>query len=383
MGGQGVRFSRQNRIDRGTAARYVPRVSRAAVVTDLDAEPRWRAVLARDRRYDGAFVYAVRSTGIYCRPSCASRKPRRGQVAFFPLPEAAERAGFRPCRRCRPTQPRAADPRVPLVRNACLLIDAHPDQPASLATLSARSGTTPHALLRAFRAVLGLTPRQYRDERRLDRFKTQLKARKHVSPALYEAGYGSTSRVYERAHETLGMTPATYGRGGAGMRIAYTVVPCALGRLLVAATERGICRIGIGAADPALERGLRAEFPAAAVARDDATLRSWVAEITAHLDGHQPHLDLPLDVRATAFQRRVWEALRKIPYGSTRSYSEIARAIGKPKATRAVARACATNPVAIVIPCHRVVREDGDQGGYRWGMERKRALLAREAEATT
>lgn len=358
-------------------------VSRAAVVTDLTAEGSWRAVLARDRRYDGAFVYAVRSTGIYCRPSCASKKPRREQVVFFPLPEAAERAGFRACRRCHPTQVSAADPRVPLVREVCRLIDAHPDRTASLATLSARVGATPHRLVRAFRTVLGLTPRQYRDERRLDRFKTQLKETRKVSPALYEAGYGSTSRVYERAHAQLGMTPATYGRGGAGMRIAFAIVPCTLGRLLVAATERGICRVGIGDDDRVLERGLRTEFPAATIARDDATLRSWVTELVAHLDGRQPHLDLPLDVRATAFQRRVWEALRKIPYGNTRTYSEIARAVGNGKATRAVARACATNPVAVVIPCHRVVREDGALGGYRWGIERKRALLKQEADRRT
>src|SRR3990172_8090771 len=209
-------------------------VSRTAVVTDLTAGRGWRAVLARDRRYDGAFVYAVRSTGIFCRPSCASKKPRREQVAFFPVPEAAERAGFRACRRCHPTQVSAADPRVPLVREACRLIDAHPDRAASLATLSARAGATPHRLVRAFRAVLGLTPRQYRDERRLDRLKTQLKERKKVSPALYEAGYGSTSRVYERSNAQLGMTPATYGRGGAGMRIAFAIVPCTLGRLLLA-----------------------------------------------------------------------------------------------------------------------------------------------------
>ena len=358
-------------------------MTRAAVVPDLNAEGRWRVVLARDRRYDGTFVYAVRSTGIYCRPSCASRKPRRGQVAFFPVPEAAERAGFRACRRCHPGAASPADPRVALVRSVCRLIDARPDAPASLATLSASAATTPHRLLRAFRAVLGLTPRQYRDERRLAHFKTQLKERKKVSPALYEAGYGSTSRVYERAHAQLGMTPATYGRGGTGTRIAFAIVPCALGRLLVAATARGICRVAIGDAAPALERGLRAELPAATIACDDDTLRSWVAEITAHLDGRQPHLDLPVDVRATAFQRRVWEALRKIPYGSTRSYSAIARAMGNAKAMRAVARACATNPVAIVIPCHRVVREDGELGGYRWGVDRKSALLKQEAESRT
>ena len=358
-------------------------MTRAAVVPDLNAEGRWRAVLARDRRYDGTFVYAVRSTGIYCRPSCASRKPRRGQVAFFPVPEAAERAGFRACRRCHPGAASPVDPRVALVRSVCRLIDARPDAPASLAMLSASAATTPHRLLRAFRAVLGLTPRQYRDERRLARFKTQLKERKKVSPALYEAGYGSTSRVYERAHAQLGMTPATYGRGGTGTRIAFAIVPCALGRLLVAATARGICRVAIGDDAPALERGLRAEFPAATIACDDDTLRSWVAEITAHLDGRQRHLDLPVDVRATAFQRRVWEALREIPYGSTRSYSAIARAMGNATATRAVARACATNPVAIVIPCHRVVREDGELGGYHWGVDRKSALLKQEAESRT
>jgi len=358
-------------------------VTRAAVVPDLNAEGRWRAVLARDRRYDGAFVYAVRSTGIYCRPSCASRKPRRVQVAFFPVPEAAERAGFRACRRCDPGAASPADPRIPLVRSVCRLIDTRPEAPASLATLSASAATTPHRLLRAFRAVLGLSPRQYRDERRVARFKTQLKEKKRVSPALYEAGYGSTSRVYERAHAQLGMTPATYGRDGAGTRITFAVVPCALGRLLVAATARGICRVAIGDDAPALERELRAEFSAATIARDDDGLRSWVAEITAHLDGRRPHLDLPLDVRATAFQRRVWEALRKIPYGSTRSYSQIARALGNAKATRAVARACATNPVAIVVPCHRVVREDGDLAGYRWGVDRKNAILKQEAASRT
>src|SRR5438128_294267 len=358
-------------------------VSRAAAASDLTAERRWRIVLAHDRRYDGAFVYAVHSTGIYCRPSCPSRRPRRGQVVFFPVPEAAELAGFRPCRRCRPGEAAAPDPGVPLVRNVCRLIDAHPDRPASLAALSAQAGATPHRLLRTFQRVLGISPRQYRDARRLDRFKTELRSRGRVSPALYEAGYGSTSRVYERAHAQLGMTPATYGRGGAGTRIAFAVVPCALGRLLVAATARGICRISLGDDADALERALAAEFPAATIARDDDTLRHWVAEITAHLDGRQPTLELPLDVRATAFQRRVWEALRKIPYGSTRSYSEVARAVGNAKATRAVARACAANPVAIVVPCHRVVREDGDLGGYRWGVQRKGALLKQEAVGRT
>ena len=356
-------------------------VTPVASVSPLSPSQRWHLVLARDRRYDGAFVYAVRSTGIYCRPSCPSRRPRRGQVAFFPVPEAAEQAGFRPCRRCRPREVNGRDPEVELVRQVCQLLDEHPDQPGTLAALSARVGASPRRLLHIFRRVLGLTPRQYRDARRLHRFKTDLKARKQVSPAIYAAGYGSSSRVYERAHALLGMTPATYGRGGRGLRINYAIVHCPapLGRLLVAATDRGVCRISLGDTTPELEAGLRSEFPAAEIRRDDEELGRWAAAILRHLDGREPHLDLPLDVRATAFQRRVWEALRKIPYGSTRSYAQVARAIGKPRAVRAVARACATNPAAVVIPCHRIVREDGTLSGYRWGIERKQALLDAEA----
>ena len=347
-------------------------------MSDLSPERRWRIVLARDRRYDGAFVYAVQSTGIYCRPSCPSRRPGRDQVAFFPAPEAAQLAGFRACRRCRPDAAATPDPGVPLVRTVCRLIDTHPDAPANLAVLSARTGVTSHQLLRAFQRVLGISPRQYRDARRLDRFKTALRSRRGVSPALYQAGYGSTSRVYEHAHAQLGMTPATYSRGAPGARIAYTVVPSPLGRLLVATTPRGICRVSLGSGAEELEAGLRAEFPAAELRRDRGALARSVGAILRYLAGRAEPLDLPLDVRATAFQRRVWEALRRIPYGTTRTYAEIARAIGKPTATRAVARACATNPAALVIPCHRVVRQDGGLGGYRWGMERKRALLARE-----
>jgi len=353
------------------------------VVSDLTPERRWRIVLARDRRYDGAFVYAVQSTGIYCRPSCPSRRPRRGQVAFFPLPEEAEQAGFRPCRRCRPGEPAAPDPGVPLVRSVCRLIDAHPDRPASLSALSVQAGVTSHRLLRTFRRVLGISPRQYRDARRLDRFKTELRSRRRVSPALYEAGYGSTSRVYEQAHAKLGMTPATYSRGAPGTRIAFTVVPCAIGRLLVAATARGICRVSLGSDAQVLAAGLAAEFPAAQLRRDRGALTAAVGVLLRFLDGRAEPVDLPLDVRATAFQRRVWEALRRIPYGATRSYAEIARAIGKPSAARAVARACATNPAALVIPCHRVVRADGGLGGYRWGLARKRVLLEQERAGTT
>jgi len=356
-------------------------MSPAAAASELSTTRRWRIVLARDRRYDGAFVYAVRSTGIYCRPSCASRRPRRAQVTFFSIPEAAERAGFRACRRCRPGQAPALDPQVTLVRAICRQLDAPSDAPAKLAALSRLVSSTPHQLLRAFRRVLGVTPRQYQDARRLSRFKALLKERQRVSPATYAAGYSSSSRVYERAAAQLGMTPATYARGGRGMAIAYTAVPCSLGTLLVAATPRGICRVSLGHGAPELEAELRGEFPGAEIRRDRGGLSGRVATILRYLDGREPHLDLPLDIRATAFQRQVWEALRKIPYGRTRSYADVARAIGRPRATRAVAQACASNPAALVIPCHRVVKSDGDLGGYRWGIERKRALLERETGA--
>jgi AraC family transcriptional regulator of adaptative response/methylated-DNA-[protein]-cysteine methyltransferase len=354
-------------------------VTSAASVSTLTPDRRWRIVLARDRRYDGAFVYAVRSTGIYCRPSCASRRPRRGQVTFFPIPEAAEREGFRACRRCRPAEATGGDPAVALVREACRALEA-PDAP-HLGALALRLGQGPHGLLRAFKRVLGITPQQYRDARRVARFKHELKRRPHVSPAVYEAGYGSSSRVYERANAQLGMTPATYARGGAGTEIAFAVVPCSLGRLLVAATPRGVCRISLGDTTASLEGDLAAEFPAARIRKDRTArgLEAWVAAILRYLDGREPHLDLPLDIRATAFQRRVWQELQRIPYGETRSYGDIARRIGRPAATRAVAQACATNPAALVIPCHRVVREDGEMGGYRWGLDRKKALIDREA----
>jgi AraC family transcriptional regulator, regulatory protein of adaptative response / methylated-DNA-[protein]-cysteine methyltransferase len=345
----------------------------------MTSTERWQAVLARDRRFDGAFVYAVRSTGIYCRPSCASRRPRRTQVTFFPIPEAAERDGFRACLRCHPADANGSDPTVALVREACQAL-ARPTPP-SLDVLASQLGVRPHRLVRGFKRVLGITPKEYAAARRVARFKQELKRRKQVSPALYEAGYGSTSRVYERTHEQLGMTPAKYARGGAGIGIAYATVPTSLGRLLVAATERGVCRVALGDDTESLEAGLLAEFPAARVVQDKSgKLHGWVLSILAYLDGREPDLKLPLDIRATAFQRRVWQELQRIPFGETRSYTEVAKRIGQPKATRAVARACASNPVALVIPCHRVVREGGDAGGYRWGVERKTELLKRERE---
>lgn len=339
----------------------------------------WDAVESRDPRSDDRFVFAVRSTGIYCRPSCPSRRPRRAQVVFYPAPEDAERAGFRACRRCRPQQsPR--QPQAEWITRVCAHIGANLDGPLPLRTLAAEAGLSPHHFQRTFQRLMGITPRQYADALRLQRLKKRLRKGDNVTTALYEAGYGSSSRLYERSDSQLGMTPATYRRGGAGMRIGYTIVDCPLGRVLVAATPRGISAVYLGDSDKPLDAALREEYPRAEIHRDTNGLSSWVRALLQHLEGRQPQLDLPVDVQATAFQRRVWEALRSIPYGSTRSYSQIARALGRPTATRAVARACATNPVSVVIPCHRVVREDGGLGGYRWGLERKRTLLAQEKQ---
>lgn len=336
---------------------------------------RWRAVLARDARRDGSFVFAVLSTGVYCRPSCPARRPRPDRVLFFALPEAAEHAGFRSCRRCRP-RAAAFDPRVAWVRRICRTIEDRPE--ATLADLGAAAGVSPHHLQRTFKLLMGITPHQYKDARRLGSLKAQLKGGRAVAEATYEAGYGSSSRVYERARSQLGMTPATYGRGGRGMKIEYTIVDSPLGRVLVAATGRGVSAVYLGDDDRTLEAALHEEYKAAEIRRDDGSLRQWVQAIVGHLEGRAPHPDLPMDVTATAFQWRVWQELRKIPLGQTRSYGEVARAIGRPTATRAVARACAQNRLSVVVPCHRVVGADGQLTGYRWGIERKEKLLARE-----
>ena len=329
---------------------------------------RWQAVLARDRRCDGAFVYAVRSTGIYCRPSCASRRPRRTQVTFYPIPEAAEREGYRACKRCHPADA-AVDPAVALVREAARAIAA-----------GQRPGGDARRLTRAFKRVLGITPRAYAEAGRVDRFKRELKRRKQVSPALYEAGYGSTSRVYERSDAQLGMTPAKYARGGADVGIAYITVATTLGRLLVAATERGVCRVALADNAGLLEQDLLAEFPNARVVEDrSGKIHGWVTAILAYLERGEANLAVPLDIRATAFQRRVWQELQKIPFGATRTYADVARRIGQPTAVRAVARACSMNPAALVIPCHRVVSTSGETGGYRWGVDRKKSLLEMES----
>ncbi len=335
----------------------------------------WRAVLARDARFDGVFVYAVRSTGVYCRPSCPSRRPGRDKVLFFARPEEAAQAGYRPCRRCRPLE---TSPQAALVREACRYLDERQDERVTLGELASHLRVSPYHLLRTFKRLTGLTPRQYAEAGRLARVKSLLRQGNGVTEALYDAGYGSSSRFYQEASARLGMTPRAYRRGGQGMRIGYTIVDSPLGRLLVAATERGVCAVYLGESDAALEEALRREYPRAELFADSEGLGRWVRALLDHLEGRLPHLELPLDVQATAFQWRVWELLRQIPYGSTRTYSQLARELGRPGAARAVARACATNPVALVIPCHRAVRADGDLAGYRWGVERKSALLERE-----
>src|SRR5712691_4208352 len=342
----------------------------------------WNAVLARDASRDGSFVFAVRSTGIYCRPSCPARRPRPEQVSFFQIPEAAEQAGFRACRRCHPRRARTDNPQIELVRQICHAIDEHNEEPTTLKTLRAETGVSAHHLQRTFKEVMGITPKQYQENRRLANFKTNIKTGATVTDAMYDAGYGSSRGLYEKSSAQLGMTPATYGRGGRGMRIIYTIANSSLGRLLVAATERGVCSVALGDSDAELQRSLFAEYPNASIDSKDTvispSLNLWLSEVLDLFKGQIPRVDSPLDLQATAFQWRVWEELRRIPPGETRSYQDVAKAIGKPKAVRAVASACAGNHVALVIPCHRVTRKDKSLGGYRWGVERKRALLERE-----
>ena len=354
-------------------------VDKGGGVVKPGAEECWRAVLTKDASFDGVVVYGVRSTGVYCRPSCGSRRPRRSQVVFFPIPEAAEQAGFRSCRRCHPHLETPADPSLEMVRQVCLQIRGSRDGPPTLAQLGANLGFDRFHLQRVFKRVMGITPRQYADAWHIDALKTNLKNGWKVTDALYEAGYGSTSRLYERAPAQMGMTPATYRRGGQGLKIAYTTVASPVGVLLVAATERGICAVKLGDDKAALESGLRAEYPASDIRREVGALKDWVGAILQHLSGNLPRLDLPLDIRATAFERMVWERLQAIPYGQTRTYRQIATEVGRPNAARAVGRACAANPVALVVPCHRVVRDNGELGGYHWGVERKAALLKKES----
>lgn len=342
-----------------------------------DDTARWAAVQARDAAANGAFVYSVATTGVYCRPSCASRPARRENVAFHADNAAAEAAGFRPCKRCRPDGRSPAEARADAVARACRIIDAA-DEPPALADLAAAVGLSPSHLHRAFRAATGLTPRDWAAARRAVRARDGLSAGKAVTAALYDAGFNASSRFYAAAPAMLGMQPRQYRDGGRDTVIRHTVAPSTLGLVLVAATERGLCAIEIGDDAEALVAGLRARFPAASFVSGDAAFAELVDRVVALVDGKGDAAALPLDLRGTAFQQRVWQALRAIPAGETLSYADLAARIGRPGASRAIASACAANSLAIAVPCHRIVRGDGSVSGYRWGVERKRALLARE-----
>jgi AraC family transcriptional regulator, regulatory protein of adaptative response / methylated-DNA-[protein]-cysteine methyltransferase len=339
---------------------------------------KWQHVMERDARQDGRFVFAVRTTGIYCRPSCPSRRPRRDSVEFFANPNDAERAGYRACLRCKPTQ---ISEQAQYVAAARKMLDAS-DGVVTLAELSSRVGLSPFHLQRLFKRATGMSPREYQSARRVHQVKRGLRKGDDVTTALYDAGFGSPSRLYEKAPQQLGMTPGEYRRGGAGAKIRYAIVATPLGRMLAAVTERGLCAVRFAETAGELERDLRQEFHAAEVHRDDKALREYVEPLLAAIRGEKTSIDLPLDIRATGFQRKVWETLKKIPSGETRSYTDVAREIGEPSAVRAVARACASNPVAVAVPCHRVVRSDGELAGYRWGIERKKKLLERERAAS-
>lgn len=341
----------------------------------------FQAVLERNANFDGAFVFAVRSTKIYCRPSCPSRRPKPENISFYTNFNEAEAAGFRACLRCRPKDGANDDSQRESIQKICRLIEENEDEtPPSLAALAAELGISSSHLQRTFKTAVGISPREYAQTHRINKFKKAVKNGDGVTTAMYDAGFNSSSRLYEKAGEEFGMTPATYARGGAGIEIIYTIAECPLGRLLVAATEKGICAVSLGDADAELEQSLLTEFPQAEITRDDSSLKKFVEEILRRLVGNAAPLDLPLDVRATAFQRRVWQELRKIPTGETRSYKEIAEKIGNAKSVRAVAHACATNPVAIITPCHRVVGANGALSGYRWGIGRKKKLLEIEKQ---
>ena len=343
-------------------------------------EESWKAVIARDPNYDGEFVFAVATTGVYCRPSCAARRPRRENVTFFSRPDQAERAGFRECLRCRPRS-FSGNPQSDVAKEICRYIEQHLDESITLERLGKAFRLSPFHLQRRFKAAIGITPREYADSCRMRQLKRNLQSGDNVTRAMYDAGYGSSSRLYEKTASQLGMTPDNYRRGAIAATIRYACADSPLGRMLIAATERGVCSIQFADSDGELIEGLKREFPFAVRKPDEGGLQTWIAALLSKMTGRELDANLPLDIRATAFQRRVWNYLQSIPFGATRSYSQVAKAIGQPTASRAVARACATNPVAVAIPCHRVVRADGNNSGYRWGVERKKVLLDLEKSA--
>lgn len=340
----------------------------ATAIAMMNEDQAWAAVLARDSAAEGELVYAVTTTGVFCRPTCPSRRPARQNVVFFPDAAAAQRAGYRPCRRCRPQQQHADAQLVEAVA-ARLRGEGR----ATLGDLARRTGKSPFTVQRVFQRTLGVTPAQFQRQRKAASFRRELAAGAgRVTDAIYEAGFSGPGRAYENGQ--LGMAPGKYRAGGRGMRIGYAVGDSALGKVLIAATERGLCAVMLGDAERALVKELQAQFPPAEIGADPR-LAPYLKQVLSQFTEHPAALDLPLDLRATAFQMRVWEALRRIPRGETRSYGELAASLGQPTAVRAVARACATNPVAVVVPCHRVIGKDGKPTGYRWGVERKEKLL--------
>lgn len=346
----------------------------------LDDEIRWKATIEKDTNFDGVFVLGVLSTKIYCKPSCPARKPKRENVLFLNSCDEAENRGFRACLRCKPKEETNAQ--VELVKRACRLIEENLEVTFTLERLSEILNISKFHLQKVFKKHTGVSPKKYAEIHRVKNFKRLLKeGDESVTDAIYEAGYGSSSRLYEKSNAQLGMTPTSYRKGGLGMKINYTIAKSDLGLLLVAATEKGVCSVALGDGEKELEEHLTKEFPRAEISKDETALGDWVKELLLYLEGQKTKIVLPLDVQATAFQMRVWEALRQIPYGETRSYNDIAKELNQPNASRAVARACATNPVALVNPCHRVVREGGEISGYRWGVERKKSLLNKEKES--
>lgn len=343
-------------------------------------DPRWAALVARDPAADGSFFYAVRTTGVYCRPSCAARTPRPENVAFYASTAAAESAGFRPCLRCRPDLPPLAERQAATVAELCRLIEYAETSP-NLQQLAAHAGLSIYHLHRVFKSVTGLTPKAYASARRNDKLRAGLASGATVTNALYAAGYNASGRFYAQSASVLGMRAGDYRAGGAHAEIRFAVGQCSLGAILVAASRDGVCAILLGDDPEALVCDLQDRFPKAQLIGGDADFELWVAKVVGFVEAPKFGLDLPLDIRGTAFQQRVWQALRDIPAGTTASYSEIAQRIGAPQAVRAVAGACAANALAVAIPCHRVVRNDGALSGYRWGVERKRALLNKEAES--
>jgi AraC family transcriptional regulator of adaptative response/methylated-DNA-[protein]-cysteine methyltransferase len=344
---------------------------------DSQEDARWQAVLERDRRHDGEFVYGVLTTGVYCRPSCPSRRPRRENARIYVSPAEAERDGLRACLRCRPDEAAAGD-----VARRCRFIEAHAEQRLTLAILAQEAGLSESHLQRKFRHEIGVSPREYVETCRMQLLQQELRNGGSVTAAAAESGYGSSSRLHERAAKRLGVTLRAYRDGSPAEEIGCAIVPTRLGLLLVAGTSRGVCQVALGDRRDALFDSLRAEYPKAKIVKNSAQAKAWATAVRQVADSLWGAANVPLDIQATVFQRRVWNYLMSIPRGETRTYTEVACAVGHPRASRAVARACATNPVALVVPCHRVIRGDGSLAGYRWGIDRKKKLLDAEKTAT-